>query len=240
MQDGRLLFAHYAFAPNRLGYCGGPESKTLLDYCVANEADGGIEDLIRQFQAAYPYLRFISQANGIENPFDRRVVEAYWIGNSLLERVTAKDYYNFITEKLSPRLSKKAVELLVGKLPSDAHPHHSFHVLDVSMKTGALKESIDDLDNCRISWGQVQRAEGDTLIVQYNPLVLQEGKLALGKPRERKVFYKANGEGYLDMPPPGTLVSMHWNWVCDVLTPQQEAALASQTLHHLSIANQTI
>ena len=240
MQDGRLLFGHYAFAPNHLGLCGGSDSQMLFDYCVANEADGGTEALIRQFQAAYPYLSFISEANGIENPFDTRVVEAYWVGNSLLERVSMKDYYEFITRQLGPRMPKKAVELLIGKLPAGAHPHHSFHVLDVSMRTGALKESIDDLDRCRISWGHVDRIERDELVVNYRPLILEDGKLALGNPTERRARYQVQGRGYLDMPLPGDMVTMHWNWVCDRLTPQQAAVLESQTEHHIAIANLTI
>ncbi len=80
MQDGRLMFAHYALMPNRLGYCGGSDNQTLFDYCVAHESDRGMDALIHQFQAAYPYLKFIAQANGIENPLDAKVVEAYWLG----------------------------------------------------------------------------------------------------------------------------------------------------------------
>ena len=47
MQDGRLLFAHYALMPNRLGYCGGSEHNLLFEYCIANEADKGTEQLIQ-------------------------------------------------------------------------------------------------------------------------------------------------------------------------------------------------
>jgi hypothetical protein len=137
-------------------------------------------------------------------------------------------------------MSKKAVELLVGKLPVGAHPHHSFHVLDVSMRTGALKESIDDLDKCRISWGEVARIDGDELVVNYRPLTLKDGKMALGDLTERRARYLVQGRGYLHMPLPGEMVSMHWNWVCDMLTPRQAAVLESQTNHHLAIANLTI
>lgn len=240
MQDGRLLFAHYAFMPNKLGYCGGADSQALLDYCVNNEADAGIEQLIRQFQAAYPYLCFISQSNGISNPFDRRVVEAYWIGNSLLENVGMSQYYDFLRDKMGPRMSKKALEQVIGKLPSGAHPHHSFHVLDVSMKTGALKESIEELDSCRISWGEVKSVEGSEIVVSYRPLALLNSKLALGESTERRAFYKVQDQSYLDQPEPGDLVSMHWNWVCDRLTEAQASRLKRQTEHHIAIANQTI
>ena len=50
MQEGRLLFGRYAFMPNSLGLCGGPEAAALLDYCVADQADAGLDGLIRQFR----------------------------------------------------------------------------------------------------------------------------------------------------------------------------------------------
>lgn len=240
MQDGRLLFAHYALMPNRLGYCGGSDSQTLFEYCVAEESDRGMDALIQQFQAAYPYLKFIAQANEIQDPLDPRVVEAYWLGNDLLGRVRMTDFHGYLKEQIGPRVSDKALKLLADKAPAGARPHHSFHVLDVSMRTGALGESLDDLDHCRISWSEVQRVEGDFLVVNHRPLTLSEGKLTLGSPEERRVSYQVNGQGYLAAPQPGDMVSVHWDWVCDVLTPDKAAELERHTRYHLAIANQTL
>lgn len=240
MQDGRLLFAHYAFMPNRLGYCGGNDNQTLFDYCTQNTADPGLESMLRQFQAAFPYLKFIANSNGLVNPFDPRVVEAYWVGNELLDRVDMVDFYGYLLDKVGPRVPENAMKWLLSKVPAGAHPHHSFHVLDVSMKTGALKESIEDLDRCRISWGEVERADGDLLTVKYQPLVLAQGQLTLGEPVQRQARHQVEGRGYLKTPQPGDLVSLHWDWVCDVLTPHQVATLERQTNHHLALANQTL
>ena len=52
--------------------------------------------------------------------------------------------------------------------------------------------------------------------------------------------YLVQGRGYLHMPLSGEMVSMHWNWVRDRLTPRHAAVLESQTNHHLAIANLTI
>ena len=98
MQDGRLLFAHYALMPNRLGYCGGNDDQALFDYCTEGVADPGLESLLKQFQAAFPYLTFIANINGLANPFDPRVVEAYWVGNELLEGIHMGDFYRFLVE----------------------------------------------------------------------------------------------------------------------------------------------
>ncbi len=240
MRDGRLLFARYAFMPNHLGYCGGNDNRTLLDYCVANQADEGLSELARQFQMAYPYLQFIARANGIADPLDPRVVEAYWLGNELLERVEMADFYRYLSEKIGPRLPEKVKKYVVGKAPAGARPRHSFHVLEVSMRTGALGEDVTTLDRCRISWGRVAHVDGDMLTAHYQPLVLHNGKLTLGLPQERRVRYRVGGRGYLSGLQPGQMVSMHWDWACDLLTPQQAARLERETRRHLALANQTL
>ena len=48
----------------------------------ALEIDRGLRDLAAGFEGAYPYLELIAAANGIEDPLDTRVVDAYWIGNT--------------------------------------------------------------------------------------------------------------------------------------------------------------
>src|SRR3954449_12379548 len=95
---GALRFIHYAFMPNRLQYCGGDDNHTLLDYGTAQVVDGGLTPLLRRFTGAVPYLQLIARANGITDPFDSRVVEAYWIGNGLLEQVEARQLYDALAE----------------------------------------------------------------------------------------------------------------------------------------------
>ena len=72
--------------PNRLGYCGGDDNRALYDYVVASAVDGGLTELLGRFSGAMPYLRLIARSIGSRDPFDPRVVEAYWIGNDLLQR----------------------------------------------------------------------------------------------------------------------------------------------------------
>ena len=87
---GPLLFARYAYPPNALGLCGADVRRTLLEYGAAGESDGGLAELARTFEGAWPYLELIAGANGIYDPLDPRVVEAYWVGNDLLGHVTAR------------------------------------------------------------------------------------------------------------------------------------------------------
>lgn len=65
-------------------------------------------------------------------------------------------FYNSLRERLAPRLSPTALNLIVGKVPTGARPHHSVHVQEVCRRTGSLADHLDTLENCRIGWGRVQ------------------------------------------------------------------------------------
>lgn len=240
VRDGRLTFARYAFMPNALGYCGGPEDRELLEYAVEGIADEGMNHLIRQFQAAWPNLVFIAEASGIGDPFDARVIEAYWVGNDVLTVVEPLDFHEYLTEKISRRIPKRLHKYIAGKVPSGARPHHSFHVFDVGTRTGLLETNIDTLDKCRIAWGVVETISGDMVNVRYEPVLLKDGKLVLGEPVLREVRRSAEGLSYLNDLAAGEAVSLHWGWVCDRLTPAQVNRLSAETNHHIRIANQTI
>ena len=117
MPDGKLLFAKYAFRPNQLGYCGGPDSEALLGYVIEGESDAGMDALIRKFEGAYPYLRFIANSNDIEDATDPRVVQAYWLGNELLRQVDMRAYHDFIRERFAPRIPQRLQKYVLGRLP---------------------------------------------------------------------------------------------------------------------------
>ena len=240
MPDGKLLFAKYAFRPNQLGYCGGPDSETLLDYVIEGESDPGMDALIRKFEAAYPYLRFIADSNGIEDATDPRVVQAYWLGNELLGEVDMRAYHDFIRERFVPRIPERLQKYVLGKAPEGARPHHSFHVLDVSMRTGALGEQIEALDRCRISWGRIVGLDMDLAEIEYMPLVMREGRLTLGEPARRMASVSANGRGYHNGLKVGDLVTVHWDWVCEAVQPSQVRRLEALTRFHIELANRTL
>src|SRR5919206_74983 len=141
---------------------------------------GGLEPLLRRFTGALPYLQLIARANAIADPFDPRVVEAYWLGNELLDGVEVRQLYDALLERFGKQLTGRTRELVLGKAPAGARPHHAFHVLDVHSRVGELDTSLLTLDQCRVSWGQVRSLEGAELVVSSQPLVLQAGKLVLG------------------------------------------------------------
>ncbi len=238
---GTTRFIRYAFMPNRLHFCGGDDNRTILEYALAAVREPPLEKMLAKFAGAVPYLKLIARNNGIADPFDERVVEAYWIGNELLERVEIRDFYASLRERYSRQLTPKTLELVAGKAPAGARPHHSFHVLDVWRTVDRLSgDVLATLDNCRISWGKVVRTEGGELLVLRQPLILVDGKLCLGEERHERVARQIDGRGFADNAQPGDWVSLHWGWVCEVITPQQQRALAYWTAYHIALANQTL
>ena len=243
--EGPLLFLRYAFMPNRLGYCGGDDFQALFGYGVDGQVDRGLIELERQFEGAYPYLQLIAGANRIADPLDARVVEAYWIGNSLLDRVDMGALYASLEERFRKRTKSNEWPWLAAKVPAGARPHHSFHVFEVYpriglMRSGAVEHLRETMEQCCIRWAKVLAVMGWQLLVEAPPLVLRDGTLLFGEPREETVISRVDGRGFVDSVAEGEWVSIHWGWACDVLTPRQCANLQHYTRGHLALCNQTL
>jgi len=238
--NGMLLFIQYAFMPNRLEYCGTEDNGALYDYWQARETDPGLAQLLQTFTGALPYLKLIAHSNGIADPFDRRVVEAYWVGNALLDGVEMRQFFESLIERFGKQLQGKARDYVMQKIPLGARPHHSFHVFDVHSRVGQLSNSLDVMENCRVSWGQITVVEPANFVIDAQPLILQAGKLALGPATSRRVLRQVDDKGFTEDAKVGDWVSVHWNWACDVLTPEQVRRLEQYTRHHMHLANLTL
>jgi hypothetical protein len=243
--NGALLFGRYAFPPNRLGYCGPDDHQALFEYVTQNHTDGGLLDLERRFDGAYPYLRLIAQANGIPDPFDHRVVEAYWIGNPYLERVAASPFYESLRERFRARMDSGAFAWLASAVERGARPHHNFHVFDVYRRAGLMRDrqaqiGIERMDRCRISWARVTAVEGAELVVDRPLLVLREGKLVLTEARTERVARQIDGRGFAEGARVGDIVAIHWDWVCEVLSARKLERLTRNTMRALAQANATL
>jgi hypothetical protein len=257
---GPVLFARYAFGPNRLGLCGPEDWRSLLELGAAGlgaaEEDGlspkqaldidrGLRDLAAGFEGAYPYLELIAAAHGIEDPLDLRVVDAYWIGNDLSDRVDPVLMTRSIDARFRTQVHADTWKWLQGKPEAGARPTHAFHVFDVfpmvgTQRRGSVTDAVGLMDTCRIRWGRVQEVTGDSLVVNAVPLGLVDGKLALVDPKVQTVRRWLDGSGFVRDVEPGDVVSLHWDWACEVLSPTRLEALQRRTLHQLELANQTI
>jgi hypothetical protein len=246
--SGPLLFARYAYGPNSLGYCGPDQSAELFGEATRGFNDQPLRELAPRFEGAYPYLALIARANGIADPLDARVVDAYWLGNELLTAVTPSALSDSLDTRFRQRLDPREWRWLKQKGGDGALPVHAFHVLDVFprlglLRSGATDRTVEVMDSCRIRWGRVLERDGDHLVVVANRLDLVDGKLTLAAPAPERVRAWIDGVGMVGAVGGlniGDYVSIHWDWACEVLSLSRLRALRYWSSRELSIANLTI
>ncbi len=245
--DGPLLFARFAFPPNRLGLCGPESGQTLPDRVRSGRPDAELVHLARQFEGAYPYLELIAAANAIADPLDASVVEAYWLGNDLLGRVGPRALHDDLTDRFRPRTRPREWRWLEAKADGPSAVHHSFHVLEILPRIGLLRgglppDLVGVLERCLVRPARVVgvgTAVGGSLDVELAPLELVDGRLRFG-PARLTHLPALNGDGFGDIFLPGDHVAIHWDRVCGRLDPVQAARLAAVTERNLAVANTTL
>jgi hypothetical protein len=242
---GPIRFARYAFGPNRLGYCGPDEAGELFQQATLGRDLGRLRELAGQFEGAFPYLQLIATSNGLRDPLDAAVVEAYWLGGALSDRVGPGEFGQSLEDRFRPRLRGDAWRWLGATAEAGAVPNHAFHVLDVfpkvgMLRTGEVENALQVMDSCRIRWGRVLERDGDALVVSAVPLELHEGKLRLAEPRPERIRGWVDGTGFVEDAGPGDVVAIHWDWACERLDAARLAALQRSTHAELRVANLTI
>lgn len=238
---GALRFAAYAYPPNALGYCGPDAAQQLLQQVSAGVDDPDLRRLARGFEGAWPYLELIATANGIRDPLHPAVVEAYWVGNALLDRVGPRLLGDSLETRFRGRAGR-AWDRLVDAVPAGAVPHHSFHVLGVYpwvglLRGGRVDEPLHVLDRCRVRWGRVLELRGPRALVASRPLSWDGRHLLLGPERPEEVLLRLDGLGLAGPVGVGDWCSLHWDWVCERLDPRQVGALARRTSEQLAVVD---
>ena len=234
--SGPVLFARYAYGPNRLGYCGPDAVEELWGEGTVGHDEEALRELARSFEGAWPYLQLIAGANHIADPLDRRVVEAYWLGNDLLRAVGPNSLASSLELRFRPRLRPDGWRWLATKPADGAVPVHAFHVLDVFprlglLRSGSVDRALEVMDACRIRWGRVLERDGDWLVVSSVPLELGDSRLRLGPARPERIQAWRDGVGFLDgAPTVGDVVTIHWSWACDRVDPPRLADLVTSLI----------
>ncbi|MDG6915320.1 MAG: hypothetical protein JRN58_04755 [Nitrososphaerota archaeon] len=247
-EQGELLHAKHALAPNSLGYCGPDENGRILEHLHDSLVDDALDSILRRFEAAYPFVRMIAKATG-RSPFDREVTEAYWIGNPLLDGVPTSEFYEFTYRDLFPSRKgagkgdgahRREMRALFKGLGSMARPHHTFYVLGMqarsSVKSGSEAKLLELMDSCRISWGRVVEVKRSGLVVERPRLAMDQARLSLAPPERREVHYDPLIPSFADVRG-GDWVSIHWNFASEKLSSRQLANLRRYTALDIGAAN---
>jgi hypothetical protein len=212
--SGALLFARYAYPPNQLGYCGPDGAEALL----RADAPAEIARRARRFEGAWSYLEFLAGVAGVDDPLDETVVAAYWVGGALLDRVDPGALVAWLRTRFVGQSGGTWADA-----DDRALPHHSFQVFEVYPWAEMLRRNpnpvaLSVLDRCRIRVGEVVAVHGETATVRCRPLLVD---LVPGPPVEETVTWSVAGRSLLGGLASGDTVALHWDWVCDVLAPDQ-------------------
>jgi len=166
-------------------------------------------------------------------------VEAYWIGNGLLEAFDRSDFLRLLEALVRRGLPRSTAARLAGQLPTHPTPHHAFHVsfVGVGEVTGHVATTLANMELCRPGWATVVSVEPKALVLDRSSLLLAEGRLVLGGPERTTLAYDP---AILPDVAVGSRVALHWKHPALVLTEAQASALERHTRRALSAANEAL
>jgi hypothetical protein len=236
--DGLRVAAGFGVTPNKLGFCGPQvtmEQKALREYLYYGKNAAKARNALKKFEGAYNYYLLIAKKNKIKDPFDEKVVSAYWIGNELLEKVDAEDLKKMVLTKFTQPglLSKKEALRRIDNIPSSAKPHHSFHVFILGTVTGKIDLNTVKLkDICRVGWGKIKKIENkkSKITISYRTAV-RDKKIRLGKHKIKELDWDKKIIPELKM---GDRVAFHWNTPVRILTKEDVKNLKKYTQNTLN------
>lgn len=238
---GLALCARYSYPPNSLFLCGLDRQEDLKWYSTHQQGDKGTIEILSCFSTLYPYLTLIAHENDIADPFDKRVVEAYWLGNDLLYQIPISSFVSHLDEilKLRKKIKRKELEIILDKVSSGALPCHSFHVLNVGRRTGHLNlpYTLETMDACLINWGKVKRINFNSITVETKPLKLLNSKLEFGHPIQRILMFQGEKDVLSTQLTIGDFISYHWGYFCQRLTKAQLNNLIFYTQLAIKLSN---
>lgn len=224
--DGYELCIRFSGVPNAMRLCGPEDAvEPFRAYLEAkNRSEADVADLIERFEGLYPYLHVIAERTN-RTFTDEKVVEAYWIGNELLDELTKADYVRIIELLAERGLPASFAKRLTRDLPAGLVPHHNAHVCYVGPGRTArtVSATLPTMDRCRVASARVLSiVDSRHLLVEQAPLEIERGRFVLGEAEPRTVVYDPL---LLPAVKAGDTVATHWGTAVLVLVGEQERNL---------------
>ena len=230
--DGLRLGISFSYMPNSLRFCGPQRAhQDFLSYInsPSKKTAAAVESDVKRFEGLFTYLDAIA-AKSKKHFTDYEVVEAYWIGNSLLDKFTSNDVKAIIKALIRRGLPAEIAENKIRSLPKGVFPHHNFNVcyVGVGRITGAVPTTIQNMNDCMTIPGivtAIKRKRGK-LVVRRKFLQMSEPGLQLGPEMEVEVAYLPQLMTNVKI---GDVVAIHWGFAPMILTKRQQQNLEGYT-----------
>lgn len=216
--------------PHELGYCGPCDAdvskQKLRDYLEGkNISEIEVRKLLDEFKGAITYYKLIAEKNNISDYYDAKVIEAYWLGNELLDNVTVEDIKKMVrTDFVGPGLlTKEKAEEKISRFPQTGAAHHTFHIFFIGAVTNRVQLVGEAMDKCRPSWGEVKE-----ILSTENKVKVKTTKLF---PKETEVEMEISWDkAFVPKLEIGDLVTSHWGRISEKITEKDLANLKKYTM----------
>jgi len=215
---GLELASRFALPPNSLGYCGKGTAPEKFKACILNKKCKGVSKELDKFIVLAPYLKTLAKITG-RHRHSQRVVEAYWLGNTELNKVGINDYNLLLQNLANQGVPAWFIDELNNKAPKKFIPNHLFQILHVGVgkASGAVPFNLNSINNCMIRWGRVVRISRTKLSVNLNSLVKSGPSYKL-KTKTEVFSYRLD---FLPRLKVGAFVAVHWKQPVKILTENE-------------------
>lgn len=240
-QKSLELAASYSLMPNMLKYCGENDFYGIFRRYLSNKSNpiaaAALSDSLKKFKGHYAYLKTIAQANR-KRPFDKEVVNAFWIGNNLLHNVSKERIKQLILNDLClAGMGKQRAANKARGLPNGIMLHHSFNSIYLNFVGNKVPRTVNNYDKCRIGWGKVIKVNADSVVLLYWPLALAKDKYIINKPVKRRFRIRVGDITLVKDLKEGDYASTHWGLVVQKLSKKELNQLKMHTISNLFAIN---
>ena len=220
------LASLFSYSPNHKGYCGRESAEQAFLRCIRGGLCEAVPEELTHFIVLYPYLKTIATLTRL-SPFDHRVVEAYWLGNELLESIPASGYSILLQEFAKQGVPSWLIKTIRNKKPSRFIPNHLFQVLHVGVgqASGSVPFDMQSINNCMIRWGEVTTKSEEGIELMLTKLTKSKERYKLTSVKEK---YSIDSCPFFS-PRVGDTVAIHWGHVVKKLTKREETNLTYWT-----------
>jgi hypothetical protein len=184
------------------------KNQVILDFLQQEDPSPSREknarEVMKNLSTLFPYLSLIGESANLD-PFHKDVVEAYFLGNDLIERVNHDDLI-----ELAGKLTKTKSPLILSR---KFKATHNSYVFCISPYVKRRREGVlVFMDLCSISSGVVRE------VLEKVPVVVVERKTLRGEVVCEKMIYDKTTVGEIKI---GDQVATHWRRVVKTLNNKE-------------------